>query len=287
MEEAARNYNHRIKRILPLKEKIDVFDIEVPETHNFALASGVFVHNSAKQGRDRRTQAILPLRGKILNVERARLDKMLGNNEIKNLVIAMGTGVGDTFDIAKLRYHKVTIMTDADVDGAHIRTLLLTLFYRYFPEIIRSGFLYIAQPPLYRVQVGKVVRYAYTEDERSGIIAELKKDADKKGKDTGVDAEALVEAERAVGAIEDGEVRNSQEVNIRGVNIQRYKGLGEMNPEQLWETTMDPQNRVLLQVYIEDAERASAIFDTLMGAEVAPRKKFIQTHAKAVKNLDI
>ena len=287
LEEAARNYNHRIKRILPLKEKIDVFDIEVPETHNFALASGVFVHNSAKQGRDRRTQAILPLRGKILNVERARLDKMLGNNEIKNLVIAMGTGVGDTFDIAKLRYHKVTIMTDADVDGAHIRTLLLTLFYRYFPEIIRSGFLYIAQPPLYRVQVGKVVRYAYTEDERSGIIAELKKDADKKGKDTGVDAEALVEAERAVGAIEDGEVRNSQEVNIRGVNIQRYKGLGEMNPEQLWETTMDPQNRVLLQVYIEDAERASAIFDTLMGAEVAPRKKFIQTHAKAVKNLDI
>ena len=131
------------------------------------------------------------------------------------------------------------------------------------------------------------MRYAYTEDERSGIIAELKKDADKKGKDTGVDAEALVEAERAVGAIEDGEVRNSQEVNIRGVNIQRYKGLGEMNPEQLWETTMDPQNRVLLQVYIEDAERASAIFDTLMGAEVAPRKKFIQTHAKAVKNLDI
>ncbi|MBI4050471.1 MAG: DNA topoisomerase (ATP-hydrolyzing) subunit B [Candidatus Doudnabacteria bacterium] len=212
------------------------------------IVEGDSAGGSAKQGRDRGFQAILPLRGKILNVERARLDKMLANQEVKNLIIALGTGVGEQFDIGKLRYHRVIIMTDADVDGAHIRTLLLTLFYRYFPEIITSGYLYIAQPPLFRLQVGKEVRYAFNDAERDGFLSEHKG---------------------------------------QSVYVQRYKGLGEMNPSQLWETTMDPANRVMHQVTIRDAQETSEIFETLMGDEVAPRKKFIQTHAKSVKNLDI
>jgi DNA gyrase subunit B len=289
--ETVQNYNHKIVSIEKCKEKIDVYDLEVPKTHNFALASGVFVHNSAKQGRDRRFQAILPLRGKILNVERARLDKMLSSQEIKNLVIAFGTGVGDMFDLGKLRYHRVIIMTDADVDGAHIRTLLLTLFYRYFPDIIKNGHLYIAQPPLYRVQVGKEFQYAFSDEERDEILQDMLKEAqDKKGK-TNKDKKAKAEIVDE-DQVEEATPDQSGEITVEAkggtkYTIQRYKGLGEMNPEQLWETTMDPENRVMLKVDIEDVEKISEVFETLMGDEVAPRKRFITTHAKAVKNLDI
>ena len=243
------NYNHKIKLILKLKERIDVYDIEVPETHNFALTSGVFVHNSAKQGRDRRTQAILPLRGKILNVEKSRIDKMLLNKEIRALVVALGTAIAESFNMENLRYDKIIIMTDADVDGAHIRTLLLTLFYRYFQPLMVNGHIYIAQPPLYKIQKGKESKYAYSDSEKDKIVKALGGDS--------------------------------------GINIQRYKGLGEMNPDQLWETTMDPSNRMMKQVAIEDAVQADKLFDILMGSEVEPRKNFIQAHALSVKNLDI
>jgi DNA gyrase subunit B len=274
LEDAVANYNHRVIAVVPLQERRDVYDLEVPETHNFALAPGVFVHNSAKQGRDRETQAILPLRGKILNVERARLDKMLVNNEIKSLIIALGTNIGEAFDLNERRYDRIVIMTDADVDGAHIRTLLLTLFYRYFPELIRQGHMYIAKPPLFRVQVGKEFRYAFTDEEKLAFVKELSK-----GKEVEVE-----EGEEAGGGGIGEE--NTTRKGIR-VNIQRYKGLGEMNPEQLWETTMDPKTRVMKQVMIADAEKADEMFDILMGADVAPRKRFIQTHAKTVQNLDV
>ncbi len=244
-----------------------------PEDAELFLVEGDSAGGSAKQGRDRRFQAILPLRGKILNVERARLDKMLMSKEIKSLIIALGAAIGDEFNEAKLRYHRIVIMTDADVDGAHIRTLLLTLFYRYFAKIIESGYLYIAQPPLYRVQSGKVFHYAYSDEEKDRYVEQMKKEK--------------IESKKQRAQAKGKEVEENLGEEIKGIEIQRYKGLGEMNPSQLWETTMDPAVRVMKRVNIKDGAEANRVFDILMGDEVPPRKKFIQTHAKNVKNLDI
>lgn len=249
-------------------------------TTELFIVEGDSAGGSAKQGRNREFQAILPLRGKILNVEKSRLDKMLANNELKSLVIALGTNIGEQFDVKALRYDRIIIMTDADVDGAHIRTLLLTLFYRYFPAIIHEGHLYIAQPPLYRIQRGKDVRYVYSDEEKETVVAEL-------GKNMKALKHESIKAQSADEPLLEVPVTDDTSVTTTGVNIQRYKGLGEMNPEQLWETTMNPSSRLMLRVTIEDAAKADEMFDILMGSEVAPRKKFIQTHAKSVKNLDI
>ncbi|WP_417913241.1 toprim domain-containing protein, partial [Candidatus Electronema sp. TJ] len=411
--EAVSNYNHRVVSVEKLTERIDVYDIEVPNTHNFALASGVFVHNSAKQGRDRSFQAILPLRGKIMNVEKARFDKILDSEEIKQLIAAMGTGIGrEEFDESKLRYHKIIIMTDADVDGAHIRTLLLTFFYRQMLPLIEHGYVYIGQPPLYRLGRGKKEQYFLDEDalnshlyeqaaqslllrpdqgggELAGqeLVSLLKKltvferissflermniqerltlfllDNDVHSADqfkeeaflqkllarlaeldafsSGIrpclsrphcfEAEAafigLAHTRTVIGphiplipeyrhALElhpairqflssgfkviKGEekeipaknwrelLRVVREETFRGSHLQRYKGLGEMNPDQLWETTMNPANRTLLRVRIEDAEAADDLFVTLMGDKVEPRREFIQNHALEVSELDV
>jgi len=247
MLETIHHANHKVVKISKLTTKQSVYDLEVPGTHNFALASGIFVHNSAKQGRDRKFQAILPLGGKILNTERARLDKIIGFEELKALIIALGTGIGETFNIDKLRYHRIIIMCDADVDGEHIATLLLTFFYRHLKPIVDHGYLYIALPPLYKIQVGKNISYAYNDEEKDKILSQNKSSK---------------------------------------AQLQRYKGLGEMNPNQLWETTMDPKGRILKKVTINDEVKADQVFNMLMGQEVPPRRKFIQTHAK-MANLDI
>jgi DNA gyrase subunit B len=222
-----------------------------PELCELYLVEGDSAGGSAKQARDRRFQAVLPLRGKILNVERARMDKMLSNEEVRSMITALGIGIGEHLDMAKLRYNRVIIMTDADVDGSHIRTLLLTFFFRNMPALITNGHLFIAQPPLYRLQQGRDIRYAYSDHERDLGIAEI------------------------------GKRRKGE------VHIQRYKGLGEMNPEQLWDTTMNPAVRTILRVDLQDAVGADEVFGMLMGDLVPPRKKFIQTHARSVRNLDV
>ena len=238
------------------------------------IVEGDSAGGTAKMGRDRRIQAILPLRGKILNIERARLDKMLASEQIKNLIIALGTAIGDIFDVEKLRYHKIIIATDADVDGAHIRTLLLTLFYRHFRPVIDGGFLYIAQPPLFKIRKGKEVAYAYSEEEKIKIA----------GKETPIETEAP--AEEAAEAVEGEEEPAEKSKRAVKISVQRYKGLGEMNSEELWETTMDPARRILKQVTINDAQEADQVFDMLMGTDVPARKSFIQSHAKEA-TLDI
>ncbi len=266
-----------------------------PSKSEVYIVEGDSAGGTVKGGRDREFQAVLPLRGKILNVERARLDKMLANNEVKNLIIALGTGVGETFNIEKLRYHRIIIMTDADVDGAHIRTLLLTLFYRHFTELVANGNIFIAQPPLYKITKGKTSHYAYSDTQRDEIVERLrltiedKKNTAETKKEVQKDVETAEDlAELAMDSETSEEVDLSNvEEKIPGLSISRYKGLGEMNAEQLWETTMDPANRILLKVTVNDAEKADAIFNKLMGEEVALRKNFIQTHAKSVTNLDI
>ncbi|NER00197.1 MAG: intein-containing DNA gyrase subunit B, partial [Cyanothece sp. SIO2G6] len=250
-QEAVANYNHRVLSVESMTERFDVYDIEVPHSHNFALASGVFVHNSAKQGRDRRFQAILPLRGKILNIEKTDDSKIYKNTEIQSLITALGLGIkGEEFDASQLRYHRIIIMTDADVDGAHIRTLLLTFFYRYQRDIVEQGYVYVACPPLYKVERGRQHYYCYSDMELNRLTQE-------------------------------------EFPTNANYTIQRFKGLGEMMPQQLWDTTMDPENRSLKRIEIEDAVEADRIFTVLMGDRVAPRREFIETYGSKLDLTDL
>jgi len=256
--EAARKARELVRRKSALEGsllpgKLADCSLQDPALCEVYLVEGDSAGGSAKQGRDRSFQAILPLRGKILNVQKARIDKILSNEEIRTIITCLGTGVGEDFKIEEARYHKIIIMTDADVDGAHIRTLLLTFFYKEMHTLIEAGYIYIAQPPLFRVAKGKEEYYAYDEVEREEYVKRL-------------------------GGGDGGKAN---------VGIQRYKGLGEMNPDQLWKTTMDPSTRTILKVEMESAREASELFETLMGDEVEPRRKFIEEHAKYVKNLDV
>ena len=247
MLEVAMNVNCKVNAVCRLTERSDVYDLTVKNYQNFALAAGVFVHNSAKQGRDRGFQAILPLRGKVLNVEKARLAKLLDNAEIKAMITAVGTGIREDFSLERLRYHKLIIMADADVDGAHICTLLLTFFYRYLRTLIEKGHVFIAKPPLYQVKEGKKTAYLFTDEE----LNHFRKD------------------------------------HNGNFSIKRFKGLGEMNPGELWETTMSPENRVLKQIEIRDALEADELFSILMGSDVAQRRDFIWENSDKITTLDI
>jgi len=288
--QAARNARETVLRkgvldSLTLPGKLSDCSSKNPAESELYIVEGDSAGGSCKIGRDRHYQAILPLRGKILNVERARLDKILANKELKSLIIAIGTNIGEQFNIEKLRYHKIILMADADSDGMHIKTLLLTFFYRYFPSLIQKGYIYVAQPPLYRIQSGKNTKYVYSDEEKNDFLAKLSNSHSSFEKEINKSGFTVKKIGKTEEKMEEGD--NEEFIKKPKINIQRYKGLGEMNPEELFNTTMDPKNRILKRVEIRDISNTDEIFDILMGKDVTPRRRFIETHAKGVKNLDI